>query len=111
MYLHNRNTGNDFFELVEANRSRFPGGIVHSFTGTEEELQRCLKLDLFIGVNGCSLKSEENIRVASLIPMERLMLETDSPYCEIKNTHASAPMVKTKFKGVPNNKFKMVTIN
>ena len=39
MYLHNRNTGNDFFDIVKKNRSRFPGGIVHSFTGTEDELK------------------------------------------------------------------------
>jgi len=26
-----------------------------------------------------------------------MMLETDSPYCEIRNSHASAPMVKSKF--------------
>lgn len=32
MYLHNRNTGNDFYDLVRANRKRFPAGIVHSFT-------------------------------------------------------------------------------
>lgn len=39
MYLHNRNTGNDFFEIVKRNRKRFPTGVVHSFTGTEEELK------------------------------------------------------------------------
>jgi TatD DNase family protein len=71
MYLHNRNTGTDFYDIVSANRSRFPGGIVHSFTGTQEELEQCLKLDFYIGVNGCSLKSEENCKVRLTIEVDR----------------------------------------
>jgi TatD DNase family protein len=35
MYLHNRNTGNDFYNIVEKNRDRFTTGVVHSFTGTK----------------------------------------------------------------------------
>jgi TatD DNase family protein len=58
MYLHNRNTGDDFYNILKANRSRFEGGVVHSFTGTKEELDQILSLDLFVGLNGCSLKSE-----------------------------------------------------
>ncbi len=57
MYLHNRNTGNDFFEIVEKNRKRFEKGLVHSFTGTEEELLKILDLGLLIGINGCSMKT------------------------------------------------------
>ncbi len=39
MYLHNRNTGNDFIEIVKANRKKFNKGVVHSFTGTLDELK------------------------------------------------------------------------
>jgi TatD DNase family protein len=38
MYLHNRNTGDDFFKIVKENRHKFKSGVVHSFTGTDEEL-------------------------------------------------------------------------
>lgn len=38
MYLHSRATGQEFNNIVKANRHRFPGGVVHSFTGTLEEM-------------------------------------------------------------------------
>ena len=81
MYLHNRNTGNDFYDIVKKNRSRFSTGVVHSFTGTAEEIKQIVELDLYIGINGCSLKTQENIDALKLVPMDRMMLETDAPYC------------------------------
>lgn len=48
-----------------------------------------------MGVNGCSLKSKENIDNVKRIPIDKLLLETDAPYCEIRNTHESMKYVKT----------------
>ncbi|KAJ1729513.1 hypothetical protein LPJ61_003484 [Coemansia biformis] len=89
MFLHNRNTDGDFVRLVRENRHRFAGGVVHSFTGSADEARELLALGLFIGINGCSLKTEENLAVVRALPVDRLMVETDCPYCEIRRTHAS----------------------
>ncbi|KAG1470219.1 hypothetical protein G6F56_002809 [Rhizopus delemar] len=89
MFLHNRNTGQDFYDMIKANRHRFKNGVVHSFTGSMEEMKMLVELDLYIGVNGCSLKTEENLEVVKEIPENKLMIETDAPWCDIRPTHAS----------------------
>ena len=53
-------------------------GVVHSFTGTADEVDELLQLGLFIGINGCSLKTQENLDVVQRVPLSRLMLETGS---------------------------------
>ncbi|KAJ1644530.1 hypothetical protein LPJ64_003804 [Coemansia asiatica] len=93
LFLHNRNTGGDFVRIIRENRHRFTDGVVHSFTGSEDELRSFLELGLYIGINGCSLKTEDNLAVARLVPLDRLMLETDCPYCEIRPTHASSKLL------------------
>ncbi len=57
MYLHSRATGNEFNDIVKANRHKFTTGVVHSFTGTLQEMKDLLDLGLYIGVNGCSMKT------------------------------------------------------
>jgi len=59
-----------------------------------EEMRRLVELGLDIGVNGCSLKTEDNLAVVKEIPLERLQLETDGPWCEIRASHASARLLK-----------------
>eukprot|EP00189_Rhodosorus_marinus_P004312 CAMPEP_0113962850 /NCGR_PEP_ID=MMETSP0011_2-20120614/6174_1 /TAXON_ID=101924 /ORGANISM="Rhodosorus marinus" /LENGTH=318 /DNA_ID=CAMNT_0000974809 /DNA_START=597 /DNA_END=1553 /DNA_ORIENTATION=+ /assembly_acc=CAM_ASM_000156 len=107
LFLHNRNTGGDFVKMTSENRGRFTSGVVHSFTGSMEELNELLDLGLYIGINGCSLKTEENINVASAVPLDRIMLETDSPYCEIRPSHAGFSHVRSKWPAKDKKKFEL----
>lgn len=93
LFLHDRNTGDDFYDIIRENRSRIAGGVVHSFTGSATDLQRYLDLDLYVGINGCSLKTEENLAVARAVPLDRLLIETDGPWCDMRNTHASRALL------------------
>ncbi|ODV86039.1 hypothetical protein CANARDRAFT_233251 [[Candida] arabinofermentans NRRL YB-2248] len=105
LFLHMRNACDDFITILKPFLSNSDNSskhlkckrlLVHSFSGTLEELNSILKLEdefpnieIFISVNGCSLKTEENCKVASQIPISKLMIETDSPWCEVRKTHHS----------------------
>jgi len=91
-------------DMIKKNRDRFSEGVAHSFTGSKEESLQLVESGLYIGINGCSLKSAENIEAMMAIPLERLMIETDAPWCGIKPTHAGYSMIKTQFESVKKEK-------
>lgn len=95
LFLHNRNSIDDFIEIL--GRYKPSRGVVHSFDGTESDLNCILSLGLSIGINGCSLKSEQNLEVAKKIPSDKLLIETDCPWCDIRPSHASFKHIKTNY--------------
>ena len=111
MFLHNRNTGDDFLRIVTEQRDKIKGGgVVHSFTGSIEELNALVDLGLYIGINGCSLKTEEGLQNAAAVPDDLLLLETDAPWCGIKKTHASFQHLSTVFPALKKEKFQLGTM-
>ncbi|ELU07310.1 hypothetical protein CAPTEDRAFT_195947 [Capitella teleta] len=97
MFLHSRNAASDFSRLMNQYRDRIRGGVVHSFTGSAEEAKELVDLGLYIGINGCSLKTEENLEAMCSVPTDRLMIETDAPWCEVRPTHVGHKYLMTSF--------------
>ena len=98
MFLHNRNTGGDFVDVVRQHRSQIRcGGVVHSFDGGLDEMNQLVDMGFYIGINGCSLRTKENMDVAAQVPESHLLMETDAPYCGVKNSHAGSGLLQTKF--------------
>ncbi|WP_107852773.1 3'-5' ssDNA/RNA exonuclease TatD [Oceanimonas marisflavi] len=83
VFMHCRDAHERFMAMLAPWRDKLPAAVLHCFTGSEAELKDCLALDLHIGITGwiCDeRRGAELQRLVSLIPAERLMIETDSPY-------------------------------
>jgi TatD DNase family protein len=100
LFLHSRAAHKDFVQILReegfgedgGRKNGGAGGVVHSFTGTPEQVieyvssvnRPCLKkltspqmdMGFHISVNGCSLKTEDNLKAAKLIRPEFFLLET-----------------------------------
>ncbi|KAI3400001.1 hypothetical protein diail_4835, partial [Diaporthe ilicicola] len=92
LFLHSRAAHGDFVACLKAAFGEGlemleKGGVVHSFTGTVEEMRELMDLGLYIGLNGCSFKTVENCEVVRAVRLDRLMIETDGPWCEVRPTH------------------------
>lgn len=76
-FLHCRNSFDDFFDIITRNIEKLPKkGVIHSFDGTLIEAEKLISLGFYIGINGCSLKTDENLKVVSALPSNKIMIET-----------------------------------
>jgi TatD DNase family protein len=83
LFLHERDAGREFREILAPQRDRVRGGVVHCFTGEAADLDAYLDLDLHIGITGWICDERRGLHLRDLvrrIPADRLMLETDAPY-------------------------------
>lgn len=82
LVIHCREAFPQLFEVLRPYKHTDLKGIFHSFTGTGEEAQEALEYDGFLlGINGVvTFKKATLPQVLQQVPMERLVLETDSPY-------------------------------
>ncbi|VDD79784.1 unnamed protein product [Mesocestoides corti] len=107
LFLHCRNAFADLLGIIKKHIELFGpiSGVVHTFDGTKEQAAGFIDLGLHIGFNGCSLKTDENLQVVASIPSDRILLETDAPWCGIRRTHAGFNHVVTKFENKKPNKW------
>ncbi len=80
--VHSRNAEIDTFNILKDFSSRNPKILMHCFTGSSDFLKKMLGLGAYISLSGIITfnKSKELQETASLIPIDRLLIETDSPF-------------------------------
>lgn len=99
LFLHCRTAHDDLISIINKNKSKIrKGGVVHTFDGNLEQAKKFIAMGFHIGINGCSLKSEANLDVVKNIPNDKIMIETDSPWCEIRPSHASKFVLRATWK-------------
>jgi TatD DNase family protein len=81
LVIHSRDAWADTFEILAAEGVP-TRTIFHCFTGGPDEIRRCLDLEAFVSFSGIvTFKGATDVQAAAaLCPLERLLVETDSPY-------------------------------
>ncbi|VFP87815.1 TatD family hydrolase [Candidatus Erwinia haradaeae] len=83
VFLHCRDAHKDFMSILTPWIPNLKAALVHCFTGTQSELEIYLEYDIYIGITGwiCDKKrGKELCKLIPLIPSNRLVIETDSPW-------------------------------
>jgi len=82
LIIHTREAGEDTLRIMREEGARETGGVMHCFTETLDMARAAIELDFFISFSGIvTFKNALAIKeVAQSIPLERLLVETDSPY-------------------------------
>jgi len=82
LVIHSRDSFEEVYQVIKRNEHKNLKGIFHSFTGTLEEAERLLQFDgFYLGINGVvTFKKSTLPEVLKNVPLERIVLETDSPY-------------------------------
>ena len=60
-------------------------------------MRRLCELNLFFGISGYSMKTKEGCDVVKEIPLDRILIETKSPYYVVRPKDHCIKYVKTKF--------------
>ena len=82
--IHSRKAEDEICSMLEEKYPSGAGlnGVVHCFTSDEPTARRCLDRGFFIGLGGIlTFRKSDSLRaVASRLPLDRILIETDSPY-------------------------------
>lgn len=90
--IHCREAFDEVFEVLEEEKGADLRGILHCFTGNLEQAQHCIDLGFYLGIGGVVTYKKAGLdEVLMQLPVEHLVLETDSPY-----------LAPVPFRGKPN---------
>ncbi len=80
--VHDREAHGDVTDIFKKTNIEKVGGVLHSFSGSVEMAFECIKMGLYISISGPITfnNSRKTIEVVKAIPIDMLLIETDSPY-------------------------------
>jgi TatD DNase family protein len=82
LIIHTRSSAEDTLRIMAEERAGEPGGVMHCFTEPWAIAEQALAQNFYISLSGIvTFKSATDVQdVARRVPLERLLIETDSPY-------------------------------
>jgi TatD DNase family protein len=81
--IHARNAQKELVEMMTAHKNSNLTGVFHCFSGSEQDAKELLNFDGFmLGIGGVSTFKKSNVTdvLKNTVPLNRIVLETDSPY-------------------------------
>ena len=80
--VHDREAHFDTFEILKKTQAAEVGVVMHCFSGSVEFAKQCIKEGFYIALGGVTTfkNAKKTKEVAKEIPLDRMLLETDSPY-------------------------------
>ena len=80
--VHTRDALTDTYEIIKSEGVGPRGGIMHSFSGSYQDAMKFIDLGMLISFSGVVTfkKSLELQEAAKLLPLDKLLVETDAPY-------------------------------
>lgn len=80
--IHNRDSHEDMLNILREHKDLINGGVMHCFSGSWEMAKIVLDLGLYISLAGpvTFKNAKKPVEVAKNVPLDRLLIETDSPY-------------------------------
>ncbi|MCI6676476.1 MAG: TatD family hydrolase [Clostridiales bacterium] len=82
LVIHSRDAAKDTMDMMKALHTEEIGGVIHCFSNSVEMAKEYVNMGFYIGVGGVvTFKNARVLKeVVQAIPLERIVLETDSPY-------------------------------
>jgi len=82
LVIHNRDATEDVVRILQEEQAEKTGGVMHCFGGSVETARTCMDMNFMISLGGpVTFKNAKKPKeVATEIPLEWLMIETDAPY-------------------------------
>lgn len=118
--IHSRDAAKDTFDIMTAKNAGEMGGVIHCYSYSPEMALDYIKMGFYIGVGGVvTFQNGKKMKeVVEAAPMERILLETDSPYLSPvpnrgkRNTSLNLPYIAQKIaeiKGISYDEVVAVT--
>lgn len=80
--IHNREATEDIIQILREENAQEVGGIMHCYNDSVEYVQECLDMNFYISLGGPVTFKNAPLpkEVATKVPIDRLLVETDAPY-------------------------------
>ena len=93
LIIHTREAREDTINILQEENAQEAGGVMHCFTESWEMAQQAIDMNFYISLSGIvTFNSAKDLKeVAKKLPLEKLLIETDSPY-----------LAPVPFRGKPN---------